>query len=58
MSNSIGYGATAIRQGELRYSQAMVKLIHATQDKPGEKPSTVVESKPAEQVGRNVDVKV
>jgi hypothetical protein len=57
MSNSVGYGVTAIKHGEQRYAQAMVNLMQATQNKPGEKPSTVVESKPAEHVGRKVDVK-
>lgn len=57
MSNTIGYGYTAIKQGNDRYNQAMVNLMKATQNKPGEKPSTVVESKPAATVGKNVDVK-
>ena len=57
MSTEIGYGAAAIRHGEQRFSQAIVNLMQATQNKPGEKPSTVVESKPAGQVGTNVDIK-
>lgn len=57
MDTTIGYGATAIRQGEQRFSQAVVNLMKATQNQPGETPSTVVESKPDSNVGRNVDVK-
>jgi hypothetical protein len=57
MSTDIGYGAAAIRHGDQRYAQAIVNLMHATQNKPGEKSSTVVESKPAGQVGGQVDIK-
>lgn len=47
----------AVRHGEQRYHQAVVNLMHATQNKPNENPHTVVESKPAEHVGKKVDVK-
>ncbi len=57
MSNTIGYGYLAIKHGNDRYNQAIVNLMKATQNKPGEKPSTVVESKPDATVGKNVDVK-
>lgn len=57
MSNTIGYGYAAIKHGNDRMNQAIVNLMQATQNKPGEKPSTVVESKPAPGVGRKVDVK-
>jgi hypothetical protein len=57
MSNTIGYGHTAIKQGDDRYHQAIVNLMKATQNKPDEKPSTVVESKPADSAGKHVDVK-
>lgn len=56
-STITGYGAAAIKAGDQRYSQAIVNLMHATQNKPGETPVTVVESKPAAHVGSNVDVK-
>lgn len=57
MSNTIGYGVTAIRQGEQRAAEALVNLMKATQNKPGEKPVTVVESKPPPNVGTKVDIK-
>ncbi len=56
-STITGYGAAAIKGGDQRYSQAIVNLMQATQAKPGEHPSTVVQSSTAPHVGRNVDVR-
>jgi hypothetical protein len=56
-STITGYGAAAIKAGDQRYSQAIVNLMQATQAKPGDHPSTIVQSTPAASVGRNVDVR-
>ncbi len=56
-STITGYGAQAIKAGDQRYSQAIVNLMQATQAKPGEHPSTVVQSSPGPNAGRHVDVR-
>lgn len=56
MSNDIGYGAAAIKAGEVRYQQSMVDLLKQSAEKKDSK-SEAAESKPAEHVGKNVDMK-
>lgn len=59
MSNEIGYGAAAIRAGEVKYQQAMVDMLKkaAAEPKTADVERTQ-QSKPAdEKVGRNLDIK-
>ena len=62
MSSEIGYGAAAIRAGEVKYQQKLGDLMkQAATKKPANDDAAskpVAASKPADtQVGRNVDVK-
>lgn len=60
MSSEIGYGAATIKAGEVRYHEALAKLVksaaHPKSD--GTAPSTIVtDSSTAAHVGKTVDVK-
>lgn len=60
MSNTIGYGAAAIRAGEVKYQQSLVDLMKQAAEKPEKDRTAAAEetAKPAdEKVGRNVDIK-
>jgi hypothetical protein len=54
MSNDIGYGAAAIRAGDVKYQQRIVDLLKEAA-KPAEDVKPAKPSDPA--VGRNLDVK-
>lgn len=54
MSNDIGYGAAAIRSGDVKYQASLVDLLKQAGDNKPEK-HTVPEAKPAE--GHTVDIK-
>ena len=59
MSNDIGYGAAAIKAGEVRYQQSLVDLLKQSAQKP-ERTDTqsAAAAKYADaQVGQNVDIK-
>lgn len=57
MSSEIGYGAAAIRSGEVRYQQSLVELMKQSAKKPEtEASSDTAKSKPAEHTGKKVDV--
>jgi len=55
MSNEIGYGAAAIKAGEVKYQQSMVELVKQSAKKP-EGEHEAAKSKPAEHTGKKVDV--
>jgi|GEM_PF-1300147 len=57
MSSEIGYGAAAIRSGEVRYQQSVVELMKQSAKKPEtETSSDTTKSKPSEHQGKKVDV--
>lgn len=61
MSSEIGYGASAIRSGEVKYQEKLVDLMRqAAAKKPANDaaPEEVKQAPPAEtHKGRNVDIK-
>ena len=59
MSNDIGYGAAAIKAGDVKYQQSLVDLLKQSAQQP-EKTSTqsAAAAKYADvQKGRNLDIK-
>jgi hypothetical protein len=62
MSNDIGYGASAIRAGEVKYQQKLVDLMRQAATKKPANDAAPAEAKasakPADaNVGRSVDIK-
>jgi hypothetical protein len=61
MSSEIGYGAAAIRAGEVKYQEKIVDLMkQAAARKPANdtEPAEAKSAKPSDKsVGRNVDIK-
>ena len=59
MSNEIGYGAAAIKAGEVKYQQSLVDLLKQAAQKPEQtdaKSATAAKYADA-QVGQHLDVK-
>ena len=57
MSSSIGYGAAAIRAGDVKYQQSLVNLLKEAAKQPDEAKAEQPASKSADLVGKNLDVK-
>ena len=56
MSSSIGYGAAAIRAGEVKYQQSLVNLLKEAAKQPDEAKTEQPASKSADHVGKNLDI--
>lgn len=55
MTSEIGYGAAAIKAGEVKYQEAMVKMLKEA----AKQPETQVEkSSPPPDAGKKVDISV
>ena len=57
MSSSIGYGAAAIRAGEVKYQQSLVNLLKEAAKQPDAAKTEQPAPSHADHVGKNLDVK-
>ena len=57
MSSSIGYGAAAIRAGDVKYQQSLVNLLKEAAKQPDEAKTEQPAPSQADHVGKHLDVK-